>query len=660
MEHEVLQSLVVVFGVSALTVFVLHRARIPSLVGFIVSGIVIGPNALGLISDMGVIETLAEIGVVLLLFTVGIEFSIERISRMKHAIVIGGGAQVAFAVLTTTIVAYPFLGSIPHSVFIGFLIALSSTAIVLKMLLEHGTATTPAGRAMVGILIFQDLCVVPFMLLVPVLSGEIVHPSVIVYTVLKTAIIIASVIFAARWLVPRILHGVVSTRSRELFIFTVILLCLGVALLTARAGLSLALGAFLAGLIISESEYAYQATADILPFKDSFMGLFFVSVGMLIDVRYMAGHLPLVLGAVAIVAVGKTVTTMGSLVMVGTPLRVAFHSALGVAQVGEFSFILAGAGKAAGLVSPEFFQLFLSAAVVLMCLTPFALGAAPRLSAWLMSGHAMRRLDGIAHDEHMHQGSSLAGHVVIVGFGVNGRNLALTLKAQAIPYCVLELNGATVIEEKKKGEPIAFGDGTSPEVLDKLGITRARLLVVGIADAAATRQIVAHARHMNPALHIIVRTRYVAEIEDLIALGANDVIPEEFETSIEIFSLVLDHYAIPRNLIADHIREVRSNGYSALRSQKLPRGTLGDRGDILNEVETAAFSVKPGNPVAAGVTLGQMHLRSLTGATIIAIKRGEVIHPSPPADFLINEHDILLLAGTREDVDRAFNYLEPT
>jgi len=274
MESEILKSLVVIFGVSAVVVFILYRLKIPSLVGFLIAGIIIGPHGIGIVKDTHSVEILAEVGVVLLLFTVGIEFSMVKLLRIKKAVIGGGGLQVSFTIILSAIAFYFVTGNINRSVFFGFLVALSSTAIVLKILTEKGEIDSPHGRMMTGILIFQDLCVVPLMLLTPALSGERIDIMEVAIKIGKAALIIAVVLLSARWLVPRLLHQVVHTKSRELFITTIILLCLGIALLTSRFGLSLALGAFLAGLIVSESEYAHQATADILPFKDSFIGLF--------------------------------------------------------------------------------------------------------------------------------------------------------------------------------------------------------------------------------------------------------------------------------------------------------------------------------------------------------------------------------------------------
>jgi CPA2 family monovalent cation:H+ antiporter-2 len=657
-EYPFLKLLVIIFGVSAIVVFFLNRLRIPSLVGFLIAGILIGPHGFGLIKDVHDVELLAEIGVILLLFVIGIEFSLSTLLKMKKAVLGAGGSQVMLTILLTALAAYPLLTNINKSVFFGFLVALSSTAIVFKLLSEKGEVNSPHGWMMSGILIFQDLCVVPLMLITPAMGGDGVDIKELFLKMAKAVVFVGAVLLAARWIVPVFLHQIVKTRSRELFITTIILLCLGIALLSSRFGLSLALGAFLAGLIISESEYAHQATADILPFKDSFIGLFFVSVGMLMDVGYMMRNCLEIALAVSSIFGIKVVTGMISAMIIGSPMRVALRSGLGLAQVGEFSFVLALAGKAAGLITEDFYQVFLSASVVTMIMTPFIFKAAPNVSDWITSRMPLKRLmKGKRISTGMPFPKKIEDHVIIVGFGLNGRNLARVLRLSEIPYIVLELNNDTVKKMQKKGEPIYYGDAASIEVLDKLGIKTAKILVVAILDAAATRRVVSLARKENPALYIIVRTRYVAEVDELKKLGANEVIPEEFETSIEMFSRVLHYFHVPRNLIASYIDNVRKDSYSVLRTVELPKKHLAERHEFLKDIETETYLIKEDAHVA-GHSIKELHLRAETGVTIIAIQRGEKIFQNPPPDFVLNSGDVVLLIGKRKDINQAVEYLE--
>ncbi|MEJ2685360.1 MAG: cation:proton antiporter [Candidatus Sulfobium sp.] len=655
MEHEFLRSFVLILGVSAAVVFLLHRLKIPSVAGFLIAGTIIGPGGTGLVKDVHAVEVLAEIGVILLLFTIGIEFSIPRLLRMKKAVIAGGGMQVLLTVAISAAIAFLASGALKKSVFFGFLIALSSTAIVLKMLVERGETDSPQGRLMTGTLIFQDLCAVFFMLLIPSFSGMGIRLADIVVQVVMAVFVIAAVLLSARWVVPGLLHQVVHTRSRELFIITVIFLCFGIALLTSLAGLSLALGAFIAGLVISDSEYAHQATSDVLPFKDSFMGLFFVSVGMLLNVRYIADHYLLIAAAVTLMFTLKIVTGTVSGLVAGFPVRTSVHSGLGLAQIGEFSFVLAVAGKSAGIITEDFYHVFLSASVVTMIATPFVLGAAPSWS------------DRFAARLRLHAGSrmpdaekfcpGMQGHVIVVGFGLNGRHLSRVLREAKIPYVVLEINNDTVREMKKKGEPIYYGDGTSREVLLKLGVEKAKMLVIAISDPASSRRIVSMGRHEQPGIRIIVRTRYLAEVDDLMALGADEVIPEEFETSVEIFSRVLRHYHVPVNVITEYIEAVREDGYRALRTAEVPSTRLAERFELLRGVETETYLIKEGEKID-GRSIGGLRLRTKTGATVVSVQRGDSIHYNPSPGFVLKAGDVILLIGSKEDLYRAFEFFK--
>jgi CPA2 family monovalent cation:H+ antiporter-2 len=653
-----LKTLVIIFGVSASVIFLLHKLRVPSIVGFLTAGVLLGPHGFGLIRDIREVELLAEIGIILLLFTVGLEISLKNLKRTRSAILGGGLSQVLLTLLATTAISYPFLRAWNASLFAGFLVALSSTAIVMKMLFDRGEIDSPHGRLSIGILIFQDLCVVPLMLLIPILSGARGSSLELFWTLFKSAAIIFVVIFGARWMVPNILHQIVRTRSRELFVITIILLCLGTALFTSWLGLSLALGAFLAGLIISESEYAFQAISEILPFKDSFNGLFFISVGMLMNLAFLNQNVLLILVGVTLILLLKTFTGFLSVHLIGHPLRISFQTGLHLAQIGEFSFILAMAGKSAGLVSENHYQLFLSASVITMILTPFLIQTSPSVSAWISSKKLLDRLSRMK--KRMEKENFPAGkkdHVIIIGFGLNGRNLAEVLKETSIPYVVLDLNNETVHEMRKRGEPIYYGDATSPEILHKLGLESARMLVVVISDPASTRRIVRLARKENPGIYIIVRTRYTAEVEDLLLLGANEVIPEEFETSIEIFAKVLHRYQVPRNLLYDQIERIRGRSYEALRRVELPVKSLPEKCEIIMDIETETYLMGEQTP-AVGHSIRDLRIRSRTGTTVVAIRRNGEIIPSPDPDFVFNKGDVVYLIGEKKNVLKAFELFE--
>jgi len=659
MELEFLKPLFIVFGTSAVVVFILGRLKIPSIVGFLLAGVIMGPYGFELVSDVHIVEVLAEIGVILLLFTIGLEFSLSNLYMLRYTVFGGGHIQV---LLTTGIIAlisyFFFQQNVNAALFDGFIVSLSSTAIVIKLLFDRGEIATPYGNTSVGILIFQDLCVVPLMLLVPILAGKGGGLGDIVFIMIKAIVVVVAVIFIARWGVPLVLHQVVHSKSRELFVISIMLICIGTALLTSKLGLSLALGAFLAGIVISESEYASQAISDVLPFKESFMGLFFISIGMLMNLEFFYQHLFFVIGIVLIIFSVKVFTAGVAAYALKQSLKNSLQTGFYLSQVGEFSFILAVAGKMHGLITGDMYQTFLSASVITMLITPLTVGASSSVSTWLVGRRILHRLDksqrGIEHEKYPEKKS---GHVIVVGFGVNGKNLARVLKASEIPYVILELNINAVKAMKKKGEPIYYGDGTSLEILHKMGVQHAKILVIAISDAAATRRIVQIARQENPALHIIVRTRYVLEVEDLKKLGANEVIPEEFETSVEVFSRVLHHYNMPRNVINECIDHVRNDSYRMLRSLKLPGKQLTERYELLKGLNTETYLIKKESRII-NRSIQEIQLRTKTGATIIAVQRKEKIFHNPSPDFILQAGDIMLLVGGKENIDRAIEYIE--
>ncbi len=659
MELEFLKPLFIIFGTSALVVFLLGRLKIPSIVGFLMAGIIMGPYGFELVRDVHIVEVLAEIGVILLLFTIGLEFSLSNLYTLRYTVFGGGHIQVLLTTGIIAIISYFFFQQTMNAaLFDGFLVSLSSTAIVIKLLFDRGEITTPYGNTSVGILIFQDLCVVPLMLLVPVLAGKGGSAGDIMLIMVKATVVVVTVLFIARWGVPLILHQVVHTKSRELFVITIMLICIGTALLTFEMGLSLALGAFLAGVVISESEYASQAISDVLPFKESFIGLFFISIGMLMNLDFFRQYFFFVIGIVAMIFLVKVFTAGVAAYILKQSLKNSFQTGFYLSQIGEFSFILAVAGKMHGLITEDLYQLFISATILTMLITPLTVGASSSVSHWLVSRRMFRRFDrsqrGIENEKYPEKKT---GHVIVVGFGVNGSNLARVLKAAEIPYVILELNINAVRAMKKKGEPIYYGDGTSLEILHKLGVQYAKILVIAISDAAATRRIVQIARKENPSLNIIVRTRYVLEVEDLKKMGANEVIPEEFETSVEIFSRVLHHYHMPRNVINEYIDHIRNDSYRMLRSLKLPRKHLTERYELLKGLDTETYLIKKESWVHSH-SIQEIKLRTKTGATIIAVQRKEKIFYNPSPDFIFQTGDIVFLVGEKENIDRAIEYIE--
>jgi len=660
---HILRDLAVIFAGSLLVILVFYRLKLPALPGFIVAGILLGPNALGLVSDPRDVEGLAEVGVILLLFTIGIEFSLSRLKEMGRQILVGGFSQMGFTVLATLAAGLAFLGNWRVSLFLGFLIALSSTAIVLKVLTDSGEIDAPHGRLATGVLIFQDLCVVPIMLVLPFLAGKSEGGGLgLVLALGKAGLVVIGVVIAARTIVPRALAEILKTRSRELFLIAVILIGTLTALGTAAAGASLALGAFLAGLIISESDYGHQALAELMPFRDIFISLFFVAVGMLVRLDIIREHIVLTLVAVAVIMGGKTLSAAVGPALLGYSGRVALLAGVAVSQIGEFSFVLAKEGRVAGLLPDLLYQQFLGVAVITMLVTPFLLHGGPALLDTLEKVLPLDRvLPGFRPRAFAPVQDPVKDHVVIAGYGLNGRNLAAALRAIHAPYLIVELNAQTVRKARGEGEPAFYGDATREEILRALGIDRARMFVIAISDPSATRRMVRVAREINPKLHIIARTRYVIEIPELSRLGANVVIPEEFETSIEIFARVLAHYNVPRDEIARLVSEIRASHYQALRPDAgtRPRLTLSGTLGAMPQMHIERIVLGETAP-AAGQTLAETGLRSKTGALVLAVRRGESDLATPGADFELAAGDVLVVVGQPDQIKGANRLLTGT
>ena len=658
MNYAALQDIEILFGLALVTVILFQRLKLPTIIGFLATGILAGPHALAFIKNTHQVEQMAEIGVVLLLFTIGMELSLKELVRIKHLVLWGGGLQVLVTILAVALVGMIFNFHAGQAIFFGALVALSSTAILMKLLLDAGQVDAPHGKLALGILIFQDLCIVPLMLLTPFLAGSGNGLQGIMMICAKAAAVILAVHYGARFMVPWIFKQVVSTRSRELFILTIIFIGLGTAWLTALAGLSLALGAFIAGLAISESEYSHQALSDIIPFREAFMSLFFISVGMLLDPAILLEHPLLILSLVISIVLIKALVTTGAAMALGVPLRIAIIAALSLAQIGEFSFVLAQSGVKFGLLEPLTYQIFLAASIATMGLTPACLKFAGPVADFFIKWLPFNWSRGRGVLAKKEKTETLNDHVIIIGFGVNGKNLARTLKNLKIPHIAIETNPFTVKAESKKGQRILFGDASQAEVLEHAQISKARGLVIAISDAAVSRRVAALARQMNSSLHIIVRTRYIMEVEPLFKLGVNEVVPEEFETSIEILSRVLRNYMVPQDNIERCVAEVRSDGYEMLRSMSKRHSHAVGISGYLSGAEIAMYQLKEGSPLA-GQSLQHGTIKSSSGATVLVIKRGSEVFLNPDPVMVLEPDDLILLLGTPEQLLIAKTLFEP-
>jgi len=465
------------------------------------------------------------------------------------------------------------------------------------------------------------------------------------------------VIVISRFVVPYMLYRVVQTHSRELFLISIVLICFGTAYLTSLVGLSLALGAFLAGLIISESEYGNQAFTEILPLKDIFSILFFVSIGMLLDVNSVLLDPMIVVLGVAAILVIKFFSGAIVPVLLGFPLRIGVLVGVALSQIGEFSFVLSKEGINSGLISGQQYQVFLASAIITMIFTPFMMQGSGKFSEIIERLPFPRSIKYGRFHEINSKRANLYNHVIVVGFGLNGRNVSRVLSASQIPFVVLELNPETVRTEKKHGVPILYGDASKEGVIEKLNIKTARSVVIAISDASATRRIVELVRRLNPEVYIIARTRYVNEINPLYSLGANDVIPEEFETSIEIISRVLHRYFIPVNEIEKHIADVRKGGYEMFRNVEQKYTLYPELKQHLPDIEIETFRIGESFPIV-GKNLADIGFRKKYGVTVLAVRRDRETITNPSGDTQLLANDILIFMGTRENISRVSSIIK--
>lgn len=663
MNFPLLRDVVIILGLSLVILFLFKRFRLPNVLGFIVAGIVGGPYGLSLIKEVHDVEVLSELGIIFLLFIIGIELSLKTLSSIKKAVFLGGGLQVLFTVMVVGLLAMALRMPVEKSIFIGFLFSLSSTAIVLKILLERGELSTHHGRVIVGILIFQDIIVVPMMLISPFLAGQVTNviPSVGVL-IIKLTVLFSAIILAARYIFPYILYRLIKSGSRELFYLAVVLLCFGSAWLTDRLGLSLALGAFFAGLIISESDYSHEATSFVLPFREIFLSFFFVSIGMLLDIPFFIQHLPVILLLTVITFFLKGLMAAIATIFIKLPAISVFLVGLALFQVGEFAFVLSKIGLTYQLITAEQYQYFLAVSLLTMGLTPWVINYAYPLINMIKKSPISPLLSGIDYMTKRRKNKQLEtplqelkDHLVIIGYGLNGKNVAKAARKSGIQYIALEHDPQVYHHEKKYEPNLIFGNAEDEHVLRHLLVYTARVIVIAIADTQATKVIIRQIRTMTHTAEIIVRTRYIKDIENFLKLGADEVIPEEFETSIEIFTRVLRKYLIPELEIELFSAGIREKNYDVFRSEQ-SRNKPGKSFSI-PDMEITTLQVEQGDNSIVGKTVAEAALKDQFGIRVLAIKRQDMYITRITKDIRIQQDDIVYLFGRPEEIIKLNQFL---
>lgn len=643
MEKFLLDIAVLLF-VAVFVLLICVKVKVPTIIGLFIAGVLAGPHCLKLISNPEEINMLADIGAILLLFIIGLEFSLDNVAKFKKIFFIGGFSQI----LVTLIVMFITMKLLDNpnnvSIFFGLIVSLSSTAIVFKILQEKALATSPIGNISTAILIFQDIMIVPIMFLIPLLSGNVAFaPKEIILVILKVGIVIALIFFLSRLLVPRLLYQIATSRSRDLFLLAIICVCLVIAALTAKSGLSLAFGAFIAGLIISESEYGNYAISNIMPFKDLFSSFLFISIGMILNINIFIDHITNILIVTAIIIIIKAISTFIVIYFLKYPLRIAIIVAFAISQVGEFSFVLSKMGLDAHLIDENIYQYFISAAILTMALTPILFDLSFKFATILQS--KVKNIHGIVAES----ASTFKEHIIVIGYGLTGRFIVISAKNLKLPYAIIEMNPETVKRELKNGEPIFYGDATNIDTLNNVNVKDAKLVVLAISDILATRNATKAIRAMNKTVYLIVRTPFVSETSILKEYGANEIIPEEFETSIEILVRTLIHFLIPVNEIYKIVETLRSDNYKMLRELDSTQLTFNELNINLPEIDIVSYKLTEKWPYL-NKTIGEISFRKLYSLTIIAIMRHDKQIINPPADEFLYKDDIIIIMGPKDKI----------
>jgi CPA2 family monovalent cation:H+ antiporter-2 len=632
-----LQPVLVLLASSVLAVAVCRSLRLPPMIGYLVTGLALGPHALGVVSEREETHRLAELGVVFLMFSIGLEFSLTKLKTMRRLVFGLGFAQVA-ATLALAVAAAAALGA-PWQVglALGGIAAMSSTAIVSKLLAERGELDSAHGRQVIAVLLFQDLAFVPLVVLIPVLGqpADAIGAAVAV-ALAKAAAALVIVILGGPRPMRAWLRTVARRRSNELFVLNVLLITLVAAFITAAAGLSLVLGAFLAGMLISETEYRFQVEQDIKPFRDVLLGLFFVTVGMMLDPGVVIERFALVLVFLVLLIAAKLALIAALSKAFGTATGTALRVALALAQGGEFGFVLLPLAGIAGIVSDELLQPMLAAMIVSMLATPFVIAASDRIVLRLSRGEWLQR----SLELHRVAVQSLEAerHVVIVGYGRNGQRLARLLDAEGVRYVALDLDPERVREAAAAGDTVVFADGLRREALVAAGISRAAAVVLTFADAATAVRVLAHIHDLNASVPVIVRARDEADIAPLTAAGASEVVPEAFESGLMLASHTLVWVGVPLSRVMRRVSQVRGERYGLLR------GLFYGRDEIDSSAQLHSVTLEPGAR-AIGRTLNELELE----VQVTAVRRrGSKAKLDAASAGALQSGDVVVLLGTPE------------
>jgi len=646
-------DLVLIVGASLPVLFLFRRLGLPPIAGFVLTGLLIGPHGLGLVRSIESVNAAAEIGVVLLLFTIGLEVSLTRLLKTPMRIYVVAAAHTLIVAVLGAGAAMLLGVAMEVAIVIGFILSMTSSAILLKGLSDRGELESPLGRLVATVTLSQDFAAIPMLMTIGLLSGDHLGWPQIVHSVGGVLLLGVALYVLTRFVLPRVIHRLMAIDTAEVVLFFTILIMAATAWLTSLAGLSLAIGAFAAGLILSETEYHAQIYSEVAPFRALFSSLFFVSIGMLLNWSYVATYpLPVLIIVLGVLLV-KSLLMVAVAVPLGFSPRVSLQAGFYLAQIGEYSFLLIALAMAGGILGESEFQYLIAATAITLAITPLIMQWAPHV-VW-SAGSRFPWLTGRESDKAQPKETRPQPAVLVIGFGVNGHNVARVLREAGIYYEILDNNPDIVRRAREEGELIHYGEAAQTEVLRQLEIEQFDSIVLAISELSVTRRAVAQIRRLHPSAHLIVRTRYVAEVEELEKLGASAVVPEEFETSLRIFSDLLHHYRVPPHIIAMQVEAVRGQSYGVLRTRAGAR-VIENIQELLLRRLVEAVPILEGSP-NIGKRLGDLSLTSDDSCLVLSVLRDGLPLRPPFEDIELKRDDLIVLYGNHLDLNRAVERL---
>ncbi len=662
-----LMDIITVLGAATVVATIFHSLHFPLLVGFLFTGMIIGPHAFQLIDTQLKVDVVTELASVLLMFTIGLEFSLKKLIQFRKVLLRFGMTQV---VMTVFCIFFFLIIFFHHTwnkaLFFGFLFSLSSTAVALKLLNENRDVETPYGQTSLGILLFQDIAVIPMMLIIPLLSNTSLnqeyHFSLLSFLV--KSLLIVSVVFTGRFVVPWVLHKVVRTRSREVFFFCILFLFVASAYFMKQLGLSLSLGAFIAGMLIAESPYGKQAMSDFEPLRDNFLGIFFVAVGMMLDLSFLTQHFFIVLFLTLIILIMKAVIIFCMCWFFGHPGKISFVVAGILFQMGEFSLVLAQLGVEKNIITFEEKQYFLAISVISLMLTPFVyqllrkkvfsdayLSMVPKPFANAADSLRKILLNRNAKDSMIHndtQRLSLNGHTIIIGFGLAGQNVARVLKELTLPYVIIEMNNDTV-RKFQTDEPIFFGDASRADLLKTYKLENAKIVIVAVSGVKIIQNIIHTLYEVRPDIRILLRTHFIRDMSDITLNEHSDFIIGEYETTLELIARVLKEYGVHSKQIHDlvHSTRVSIDKHTHRLEPSFRRKIDLPKWEVYANIRPLVIQQ---NDTSIGKSLKELEIRQLSGSLVVSLFREGLGTTYPDSDFVFESGDVVYLLGNNEQL----------